>query len=770
MIERTSLPLRLRVDEYSRLLFEEATDGVFVSGTDGVYLEVNPSGHRMLGYADGELIGKPISDVIMAHDVARLDATIAAVGRGDRQTQVWPMVCKNGSVVQLEVSVQMLSNGAVLAIVRDLGGRAEYERKIQASEATLRSILHTAPDVILTVDRQGKIVFINRTLTPLTVEQVVGTSCYDYVPAPSRPRVQRAIEHVFTTRDFDAYEVEGPPGPDGIRRWASVRVGPLIQGEQVVAATLCATDVTERKRDEARARELLERLAKIARQVPGVVYQFQLRPDGSSCFPYASERIREIYRVSPEEVRDDASKIFAALHPDDYAGVVDAIAASAKTLEPWQQEYRVQFGGDDERWLFGSAVPERQSDGSTLWHGFITDVTEHKRTEQARTKLEEQLRQAQKMESIGQLAGGVAHDFNNLLTTVGAFVELAQEELPPKALVREYLDGVLAATARGASLTQQLLAFARKKIVQPQEANLNAILGRMAQMIGRLVGEHIEVALELSPQLGSVKVDVGSMEQVIVNLIVNARDAMPNGGKLTLKTQDIALDAREAGSHPDLAPGTYVALIVTDTGTGMGSDVLARLFEPFFTTKAPGAGTGLGLAMCHGIVTQAGGTISVHSELGAGSRFCVCLPRQLEAPLPLQREAATVSAATGHETVLLVEDEPMILRVARLALERRGYRVLSADNGLAALELVRATTEHIALLITDVVMPKLGGSELAARLSEVRPGIKVLYTSGYAENALAIQGVMKARVNFIQKPYALATLCQRVREVLDEPQ
>ena len=305
---------------------------------------------------------------------------------------------------------------------------------------------------------------------------------------------------------------------------------------------------------------------------------------------------------------------------------------------------------DDERWLFGSAVPERQSDGSTLWHGFVTDVTEHKRTEQARTKLEEQLRQAQKMESIGQLAGGVAHDFNNLLTTVGAFVELAQEELPPKALVREYLDGVLAATSRGASLTQQLLAFARKKIVQPEEANLNAILGRMAQMIGRLVGEHIELALELSPQLGSVKVDVGSMEQVIVNLIVNARDAMPNGGKLTLKTQDIVLDAREAGSHPDLAPGTYVALVVTDTGTGMSAEMLARLFEPFFTTKAPGAGTGLGLAMCHGIVTQAGGTISVHSELGAGSRFCVYLPRQVEAPLPLQREAEVVSAATGHET------------------------------------------------------------------------------------------------------------------------
>ena len=215
MSEPKPQPLRVRVDEYSRLLFEEATDGVFVSGTDGVYLEVNRSGHHMLGYADGELIGKPISDVILAHDVARLDATIAAVGRGDRQTQVWPMVRKDGSLVQLEVSAQMLSNGAMLAIVRDLGGRAEYEREVQASEAKLRSILHTAPDVIMTVDRQGRIVFINRTLPPHSVEQVLGTSCYDYVPPASRPRVQHAIEHVFTTRGFDAYEVEGPADPDG---------------------------------------------------------------------------------------------------------------------------------------------------------------------------------------------------------------------------------------------------------------------------------------------------------------------------------------------------------------------------------------------------------------------------------------------------------------------------------------------------------------------------------------------------------------------------
>jgi two-component system, cell cycle sensor histidine kinase and response regulator CckA len=765
-----SEPLHIAVDEYSRLLFKEATDGVFVSNVDGVYLEVNRSGHHMLGYADGELIGKPISDVILDHDVPRLHATIAAVGRGDTQTQAWPMVRKDGSIVQLEVSVQMLSNRTVLAVVRDLGGRAEYEHKIQASEAKLRSILHTAPDVIMTVDRKGRILFINRTLPPHTVEHVVGTSCYDYVVPAARARVRRAIEHVFTTRDFDAYEVEGATDPAGNLRWSSVRVGPLIQGDEVVAATLCATDVTERKREEARTRELLERLAKIARQVPGLVFQYQLRADGGSCMPYASERIREIFRVSPEDVREDSSKLFEILHPDDHASVRDAIGRSAATLEAWQQEYRVRFADDDVRWLFVSALPERQADGSTLWHGFITDVTEHKRAEQARAKLEEQLQQAQKMESIGQLAGGVAHDFNNLLTTVGAFVELAQEELPPEAQVRDYLEGVLAATARGAALTQQLLAFARKKIVQPQEADLNAIIGRMAQMIGRLVGEHIEFALELSARLGSVKVDVGSMEQVIMNLIVNARDAMPNGGKLTLQTQNVVFDARETALHPDIAAGAYVLLAVTDTGTGMSSDVKARLFEPFFTTKPPGAGTGLGLAMCHGLVKQAGGTISVHSELDVGTTFYVYLPRQLEAPLPLKHEAATTTISTGHETVLLVEDEPMILRVARAALERRGYRVLCANDGLEALELVHATPEPIALLVTDVVMPKLGGSELAARLSQLRPGIKVLYTSGYAENALATQGVLPARVNFIQKPYALATLSQRVREVLDEPE
>ena len=497
-----------------------------------------------------------------------------------------------------------------------------------------------------------------------------------------------------------------------------------------------------------------------------MVYQYQLRVDGTACFPYASERIQEIYGVSAEVAREDAAPVFAALHPDDRAGVRESLRRSADTLEPWQREYRVLRGGE-VHWHFGSAVPERQTDGSTLWHGFIADVTEHKHAEQRARTLHEQLMQAQKMETVGQLAGGVAHDFNNLLTTVVAFVELAQEELPQHALMREYLDGVLAATARGAELTQQLLAFARKKIVRPEPTHLNAVLKRMTPMLRRLVGEHIEIELVLAPALGTVKVDVGSLEQVVINLIVNARDAMPNGGRLTLETQDVVLDDDHPSEHATELRGPFVVMAVTDTGVGMTAEVRARLFEPFFTTKAPGAGTGLGLAMCHGIVKQAGGQIGVTSEPHAGTTFRVFLPRLPDAVTPARARATVRASASGDETVLLVEDEAMILRVAKTALERHGYRVLCANDGAEALELARDEATRIDILITDVVMPKLSGPELAARICELRPGLKVLFTSGYAENALATQGVLRDGVNFLQKPYTLAMLVQRARELLD---
>lgn len=621
-----------------RLLFDEASDGIFVSSTDGVYLAVNPSGHRLLGYEDGELVGKRVADVTPAHDAGRVHTALAAVTSGVVNLQIWSMVRKDGSLTQLEVLAQLLSNGTISAVVRDLAGRGTFERQIQASEAKLRSILFTAPDIIMSVDRSGQILFINRALPPLVVEQVVGTSCYDYVPPEARSRVARAIEHVFETRAIDEYEVEGPPGPDGVRIFASVRAGPLIERDTVVAATLCATDVTYRKH-----------------------------------------------------------------------------------------------------------------------------------AERTRARLEEQLAQAQKMESVGQLAGGVAHDFNNLLTAVGSLVELSRYE-GPSPQISEYLDGIQGATARGAALTQQLLAFARKRIVKPEDVEIGGVLTRLAPMLRSLVGEHVRVSFALGETLPSVRVDVGSLERVIMNLVVNARDAMPNGGSLALATRTEQLDAHAVEHHPELTPGGYVVLEVSDTGTGIPPEVAVRLFEPFFTTKPPGAGTGLGLAMCHGIVTQAGGKIAVRSESGRGASFQVYLPFAPSGSTPAAAPASERAAdrRRGRETLLVVEDEQVILQVARSWLTKLGYRVLSASDGAEALDLAAQVSDPIDLLVTDVVMPRLGGRELARQLTKLRPETKVLYMSGYAENALAFGGVLSEGINFIQKPFSLDALTARIRQVLDQ--
>ena len=619
------------------------------------------------------------------------------------------------------------------------------------SASQLQSVLETAPDTILTVDRAGTILFINRVNAALTVAQVVGTSCYHYVPADQRARVEQAIERVFRDRVIDEYEVQGPPDPTGRRAWSHVRAGPLVEDGRVVAATLCATDITVRK-------ELVERLQKIASQVPGVVFQFKRRPDGSFCFPYASERIREIYRVSPEEVAEDATKVLEVLHPDDVAGVVAAIQDSARTLAPWQREYRVRFPDGTVRWLYGNSLPEREADGSVLWHGFITDVTERK-------NLDDQLRHSQKAESIGRLAGGMAHDFNNLLTSVLGFAELARELLPPGSPAAPHLQRVIESGMRCASLTEQLLAFARKKIVRPEPVDLNETLARLEPMIRRLVGTHIRVDLALSPRPAVVRIDPGSLEQVVMNLVLNARDAMPRGGTLRLAT------AHEAPSEEWAGPpaGPRAVVDVSDTGFGMSPEVLARIFEPFYTTKAPGRGTGLGLAMAQGILRQAGGDISALSEVDKGSRVRICLPALEGAELPVERAEPPRGTARGTETLLLVEDEPLILAIAANSCRALGYRVLAAAGGAEALRLADAEAAPIHLLVTDVVMPGMGGRELADRLRERRPGLKVLFASGHTEDAIVDHGVLEAGLQFLQKPYTPSILAGRIREILDAP-
>ncbi len=395
--------------------------------------------------------------------------------------------------------------------------------------------------------------------------------------------------------------------------------------------------------------------------------------------------------------------------------------------------------------------------------GVLKDIGE-------RRHLEEQLRQSQKMDAIGQLAGGIAHDFNNLLTVIAGRAQLIISRLRPEEPIHRDATLVRATADRAAALTHQLLAFSRKQVLQPQVLDLNAVVAGMEPMLGRLIGENIDLAVIPAVGLGRVKADPGQIEQVIVNLAVNARDAMPEGGRLTVETADVELDAAYASRQLSVPPGPYVVLAVTDNGLGMDEPTRSRVFEPFFTTKGPGKGTGLGLATVYGIVKQSGGDIQLSSECGRGTSFKIYLPRVAEPTSPPPEARATAGPAPrGDETVLLVEDEAEVRDLAREILEASGYRVLQACDPHEAVLMAERHAGAIHLLLTDVIMPRQSGRALAERLRPLRPELQVLYMSGYTNEAIIRHGVLEPDTVFIQKPFTPAALGQKVRETLDGP-
>jgi signal transduction histidine kinase len=383
-----------------------------------------------------------------------------------------------------------------------------------------------------------------------------------------------------------------------------------------------------------------------------------------------------------------------------------------------------------------------------------------------RRRLEDLLRQAQKLESIGRLAGGVAHDFNNMLTAILGFVTLAQQECELNPTATEYLRQVTQSAERAANLTSQLMTFARRQIIKPMSLNLNDLIVDLDPMLGRLITESIALEIVPSEGLHAVKVDPTQFEQILINLVVNARDAMPNGGRITIETQNTTLTEECARYHPEIAPGDYIVLSVSDTGCGMDESIRLHIFEPFFTTKEEGRGTGLGLATVYGIVKQAGGHITLRSAPGEGSTFQIYLPRTTEEVQAMPMDAGCI-AGGGCETVLLVEDDPAVRTLAVHKLRRLGYTVLEASNGEDALSMARGREREIDLLFTDVVMPKMNGKELSERLLCLNPDLKVLFASGYAGNIISHHGVLETGIAFLTKPFTLAQLTSKVREVLD---
>jgi PAS domain S-box-containing protein len=465
-----------------------------------------------------------------------------------------------------------------------------------------------------------------------------------------------------------------------------------------------------------------------------------------------------------------AANLRDLIHPDDCPAALASereLLAGALPSSQCERRYRHKRGG--VIWALAASTLLRDAANQPLH--FITqiqDITGRKQAEDALRQSEEQLRQVQKMEAVGRLAGGIAHDFNNLVTVMTGYSALLTQKIGPEDPLRHDVEEIQKSAERAAALTRQLLAFSRKQVRNPRPLDLNAVLTGMDGMLRRIIGEDIEMRITSDPQLGQVRADPGQVEQVIMNLVVNARDAMPRGGKLTIETQRVELETEYADAYPAIPAGTYARVAVTDTGTGMTPLVKAHLFEPFFTTKGLGKGTGLGLATCYGIIRQSNGHIHVYTEPECGSTFKIYLPAVAEAvPVQVSRPEP-IKAQTGTECILLAEDEEALRELGACVLRDAGYTVLEAANGLDALRLAEQQNDQpIHLLVTDVIMPQMGGKELSEQLKVVRPDTKVLFMSGYTDDALTHHGVLEAGVALLEKPFTPTRLAYKVREILD---
>jgi two-component system, cell cycle sensor histidine kinase and response regulator CckA len=733
---------------------------------DGRVTSWNEAAERILGYSEAEILGQPFSLIFIPEDLqdnipARELRQAIEVGRGEDER--WH-VRKGGERFWATGVVTPTHDSTgrhtgFSKILRDITERkqAEKEEALKESEKRFQELTAHLHQVLWIMDAQeSKMLYVSP-----GYEKMWGRSCqslidhstsyFEGIHPLDQEMMLREYAAMFRTGDIDVeFRILRP---DESVNWVWMRGYPVSEQGRVVRLVGIIEDVTEKRLLAGQRDALLARLQLQIERMPLAYILFDAEPRVIDWNP-AAERIfgyakREALGISPSDFfppsfRREADEILRRIRGGDMSvhSVNENVTKDGRTITC--------------EWL---NTPLFEEDGRFAGILCLTqDVTE-------RLALEEQFRQAQKMEAFGQLAGGVAHDFNNLLTVISGYSELLLEILPPADPNREMIQEILNAGVRAALLTRQLLAFSRKQLVQLQVLDLNALVASTEKMLGRLIGEDMNLTTVLAPGLDRVKVDPGQVEQVIMNLVVNARDAMPEGGKIMIETANVDLDESYAHSHVGVKPGRYVLLAVSDAGCGMSEEVKARIFEPFFTTKEVGKGTGLGLATVFGIVKQSGGQVSVHSEVGRGTAFKIYLPSVADVIPATQAESAPV--LTGAETILLVEDEKAVRAMAGLALQTNGYMLVVAADGEEAIRLCEQHPGPIHLLVTDVVMPRMGGRQLAERLTVLHPETRVLFLSGYTDDAVVRHGVLQSQVQFLQKPFTVDALTRKVRAVLD---
>ncbi len=748
----------LRESEASfKELFDDAPVAYHELDREGRISRVNLTELRLLGYTAEEMQGRFAWEFIVEKASKQAVATKLS-GEIGPQPFERTFIRKDGASVPVEIEDRLLydADGKVRGIrstLHDITERKRAEQALRESQERYRDLVENAHDIIYSHDLEGNFTSVNRAaeqITGYTHDESLAMNIFDTVAPEHAGRSREMIRRKLSGDEVTAYEME-IVAKDSRRVPVEVNTKLTYQNGVPVGVQGIARDITERKLAQAE----LTRLAAAVEQTADSV----LITDPKGNIEYVNPAFERITGYSKEEVVGKNPRILKSgkNDPANYRELWDTILRR----EVWVGQL-VNQKKDGSLFSERVTISAVLDDTKEIAH-FVAvkqDITHE-------IQLEEQLRQSQKMEAIGQLAGGVAHDFNNLLTAINGYSSLALQKIEENHPLRNYLEEIKKAGDRAANLTRQLLAFGRKQILQPLPINLNDVVGDMNKMLRRLIGEDIVLSARLDSSLKRIQADPGQIEQVLVNLVVNARDAMPQGGTLTIETAMVDFDEEYAGKRLGTRPGSYVMLAVSDTGTGMDEQTQARIFDPFFTTKDKGKGTGLGLSTVYGIVKQSGGNIWVYSEPGRGTTFKVYLPPIESAGIQAEKAKVEVPIPRGSETVLLVEDEDVVRGLTRQILEQAGYEVVESARGKEAIRLYTESDRSIDLLLTDVVMPETSGKEVADQLTALKPGLKVLFMSGYTDEAIVHHGVLDSNIQFIQKPFTPAALARKVREVLD---
>jgi len=631
------------------------------------------------------------------------------------------------------------------------------DERLRQSEESYRQLVEQSPDAIW-VHRRGAIVFANSACAAIfgasSVDELIGKRMLDFVHSDDRAAVQEALENREGDLSAPLLRTERRYiGLDGEELEVETMVRPVLyQGE--ASTQVIFRDIAERKAAEQELRQSEARFYKAFNVNPEPILINTL---SEGRYVDVNESFLRVTGYRREDViGHTAWEMKLWKRPEDRVRYLKALKEEGSV-----RDMEIMFqtkSGAERAGLISAEVIDILSQKCAI--AVIRDITE-------RNRLEVQLRQAQKMEAVGQLSGGIAHDFNNLLGVILGYSEVLETQLDPNSKLYKNAEQIKKAGQRAASLTRQLLAFSRQQVLEPTVLALNTIVVDIEKMLRRLIGENIELKVVLDPELGRVRADQGQIEQIIVNLAVNARDAMPQGGTLTIETANIEVDDSYINQHRPMSAGSFILLSVTDTGVGMDRETQVHIFEPFFTTKERGKGTGLGLATVYGVVKQSGGFIWVQSEPGHGTTFEVLLPRVEEPVATVAQDRRSGGAWRGSRTVLLVEDEESLRKLILGMLRDNGYAVLEAANAMEAMEIARQARGKIDLLLTDVVMPGMNGSELADQLVSLYPGIKTLYMSGYTEFAVPLSDILQQERPLLQKPFTQQSLLRKIREVLE---